>query len=93
MGALESAHMKLLSERSEIYKVECWRWVNLLCYCGSMISTATIKYGFAPVALNVSTIYEVPILVVNFGVICYFIAYIIANYPAIWLLDQGKEQG
>lgn len=58
-----------------------------------MIATSTIKYGFAPVALNVSTIYDVNILVVNMCVTCYFIAFIVANFPAIYLLDQGKEQG
>ena len=58
-----------------------------------MVSTATIKYGFAPVALNVSTIYGVPILLVNFGVICYFIAYIVMNFPSIYLLDRGRKQG
>ena len=58
-----------------------------------MLSTATIKYGFAPIALDVSEIYEINILFVNMCVIVYFIAYLVANYPSIYLLDMGDEQG
>ena len=72
---------------------EAWRWVNLACYCFSMIATATIKYGFAPIAMTVHTVYEVPLMIVNYGVISYFIAFIVCNFPAIYLLDRGTEVG
>lgn len=88
-------HERLITERraSGVYTVESWRWVNLACYCGSMVGTATIKYGFSPIALTVSTVYDVQTLTVNFGVICFFIGYIVANFPSIYFLNKGSKPG
>ena len=58
-----------------------------------MSSTSLIKVNFASIALNVATVYEVPIIMVNFGVISYFICYVIFAIPSIKMLDRGKDIG
>lgn len=58
-----------------------------------MVGTATLKYGFSPIASTVSSVYDVDILLVNFGVTSFFVGYLVANFPSIHLLDKGEEPG
>ena len=49
--------------------------------------------SFAAVAENVATLFDAPLLLINFGVITFLFSYVIFNFPSIFALEKGNSIG